>query len=83
MARPRKHTDDAAKAAAYRERLAAATVRVDRAAMTALRAAVDAAAAAGDPVARTVRTGTADGLLRNLALWFEQRAAKASSDAPG
>jgi hypothetical protein len=76
MARPRKHPDDAARAAAYRERLAAATVRVDRAAMTALRAAVDAAAAAGDPIARTVKTGTADGLLRNLVLLFEQRAAR-------
>jgi hypothetical protein len=75
MARPRKHPDDAARAAAYRERLAAQTVRVDRAAMTALRAAVDAAAAAGDPIARSVRTGTADGLLRNLALWFQQRTA--------
>ncbi len=74
MARPRKHGDQAARAAAYRERLAAETVRVDRAAMTALRAAVDAAAATGDELARQVKAGTADALLRNLAHWFEERA---------
>lgn len=74
MARPRKHTDQAAKAAAYRERLAAETVRVSRSAMEALRAAVDAAGAAGDPLARQVKAGTADALLRNLARHFQQRA---------
>jgi hypothetical protein len=74
MARPRKHADQTAKAAAYRERLAAETVRVSRSAMEALRAAVDAAAAAGDPLAQKVRAGTADSLLRNLAHHFQQRA---------
>ena len=73
MARPRKHTDQAAKAAAYRERLAAETVRVSRSAMEALRAAVEAAAAAGDPLARQVKAGTADSVLRNLAHYFQQR----------
>lgn len=73
MARPRKHTDPAAKASVYRERLAAETVRVSRPAMEELRAAVDAAAAAGDPLARQVKTGTADSLLRNLAHHFRQR----------
>ncbi len=75
MARPRKQHDDGARAAAYRERLAAETVRVNRPAMAALRAVVDEAAAAGDPVARQVKAGTADALLRNLTLWFEQRVA--------
>jgi hypothetical protein len=77
MARPAKYTTaeerqaaNAARQAAFRER----TVRVDRAVLAALVGAVEAAAAAGDPVARRVRTGTADGLLRNLAVYFEAQA---------
>ena len=40
--------------------------------MEALVAAVDAAA--GDPVARHVKTGSVDGLVRNLAVYFERLA---------
>jgi hypothetical protein len=71
MGRPRKFATDAARQAACRQRLAAGRVWVDRAALEALVAAVEAAAAAGDPVAIRVRTGTADSLLRNLARHFE------------
>jgi hypothetical protein len=35
--------------------------------------AVDQAAAAGNAIARWVKTGTPDRLLRNLAHWFQAR----------
>lgn len=82
MARPRRYTTDTERRQAhaqsqrtYRRRQAEETVLVDRQAITTLLAAVDAAAAAGDPVARQVRTATADGLLRNLGHHFRLRAA--------
>lgn len=82
MARPRKHQTEeqerqahAAAQARYRRRLVEGTVPVDRAALEELVAAVEEAAAAGDPIARLVRGGTADALVRNLARWFQQRAA--------
>ncbi len=73
MPRPRKHASDATKSAAYRERRESLTKRVDRKAVEQLVAAIDAAAAAGDPVARQVKSGSVDALLRNLALFFERR----------
>jgi hypothetical protein len=76
MPRPRKYTSDATRAAAYRERRESLTKRVDRKALEAPVAAVEAAAAAGDPDAQTIRTGTVDALLRNLARLFETRAGK-------
>jgi hypothetical protein len=48
---------------------------VERAAVAALLQAVEKAAAAGHPVARLVRTGTPDSLLRNLARWFGRQSA--------
>jgi len=75
MQRPRKHPGGADRSAAYRERRESVTKRVDRKAVEALLAAVEsaAAAAAGDPVAKQVKTGTVDGLLRNLAVYFERQ----------
>lgn len=79
MGRPRKHESDAerrqahaASQRAYRRRQAEDTVPVDRRALEELVAAIDGAAQAGDPVARRVRTGGADSLLRNLARHFRQ-----------
>jgi uncharacterized protein (DUF2236 family) len=87
MARPRRYTTDterrqahAQSQRAYRRRQVEETVPVDRAAVAALLTAVDAAAAAGDPVARRVRTATADGLVRNLGHHFRARAT--GLDAP-
>lgn len=57
---------NAERQAALRKRRAT----VDRAALEDLVAAVEAAAAAGFHAAQKVRTGTPDGLLRNLARWF-------------
>jgi len=78
--RPRKYRrpEEAARAHAERERARRArTVAVARAAVAALMAAVEQAAAGrgeAGPVARLVKTGTPDSLLRNLARWFEQGA---------
>jgi hypothetical protein len=44
---------------------------VERAAVAELMQAVDQAAAAGNAVARLVKSGTPDSLLRNLAHWFQ------------
>jgi hypothetical protein len=71
--RPRKHAtpEAAAQAHTQRERARRArTVAVERAAVAALMQAVDEAAATGNAVARLVKTGTPDSLLRNLARWF-------------
>jgi hypothetical protein len=73
MPRRPKPPSEAERAAAYRERRESLTKRVDRKAVEALVAAVDAAAAAGDPAARQVRAASVDGLLKNLARWFESR----------
>ena len=75
--RPRKHPrpEDAAQAHAQRERARRArTMAVERAAVAELMQAVDQAAAAGDAIARLVKSGTPDSLLRNLAHWFQARA---------
>ena len=81
MARPRVYTTDeerrqahADSQRAYRRRQVAEKVLVDRQAIEQLLAAVDAAATAGDPLARRVRTATAESLLRNLARHFRERA---------
>lgn len=79
MPRPRKHADDAARAAAYRERRESLTKRVDRKAIEALVAAVEAAASAGDLDAQKIRTSNVDALLRNLARLFEIRAGRPPS----
>ena len=78
MPRPRKHADDAARAAAYRERRESLTKRVDRRAIESLVAAVEAAAQAGDPEAQAVKTRNVDALVRNLARLFASRSEKAA-----
>jgi hypothetical protein len=47
---------------------------VERAAVAALMQAVEEAAATGNPIARLVKTGTPDSLLRNLTHWFQMHA---------
>ena len=71
--RPRKHagTEEAAAAHAQRERARRARrMTVERAAVERLMEAVEEAAARGNKMARLVKTGTPEGLLRNLAHWF-------------
>ena len=71
--RPRKYSrpEEGAQAHAERERARRRrTLAVERAAVTALLQAVEEAAAAGDAVARSVKSGTPESLLRNLAHWF-------------
>jgi len=71
--RPRKHPrpEDAAQAHAQRERARRArTMVVERATVAALMQAVEQAAAAGNAIAKLVKSGTPDSLLRNLAHWF-------------
>jgi hypothetical protein len=82
MPKPRKDPADAARAAAYRERRESLTKRVDRKVVDELVAAVDAAAAAGDPVARQVRTSTVDALLRNLGQHFRGIAQRSKNAGP-
>jgi hypothetical protein len=47
---------------------------LERSAVEALMQAVEEAAARGDAVARRVKSGTPESLLRNLAHWFRNRA---------
>ncbi len=71
--RPRKYErpEEAAQAHAQRERARRARrLAVERAAVVELLEAVEEAAAAGNAVARLVRSGTPESLLRNLARWF-------------
>jgi hypothetical protein len=77
MPRKREYESDAARAKAYRERREAETVRLDPQLLTDLGAAVEAAARAGDPVAKLVKTGTVESLLLNLCLYFQRAAAAA------
>jgi hypothetical protein len=72
--RPRKHArpEEAAQAHAQRERARRARrIAVERAAVERLIAAVEEAAARGNAVARLVKSGTPESLLRNLAHWFQ------------
>ena len=72
--RPRKYPRpaEAAQAHAQRERARRARLlAVERAAVAELMQAVDQAAAAGNAVARLVKSRTPDSLLRNLAHWFQ------------
>jgi hypothetical protein len=71
--RPRKHAgpEEAAQAHAQRERARRARrMTVERAAVENLMEAVEEAAARGNGMARLVKTGTPESLLRNLAHWF-------------
>jgi hypothetical protein len=72
--RPRKYAspEEAAQAHAQRERTRRRrTLAVERAAMEALLQAVEDAATSGHAIARLIRTGTPDSLLRNLTRWFQ------------
>jgi hypothetical protein len=72
--RPRKYArpEEAAQAHARRERARRLrTIMVERAAVVGLLQAVEEAAAAGHGIARLVKSGTPDSLLRNLAYWFQ------------
>lgn len=79
MGRPKIHVDAAAKHRAYRARLAAETVRVDRSRWAALEGqanrlaeAVARARAVGCPVACEIRGVVAAGtVLDSLSEWFE------------
>jgi hypothetical protein len=71
--RPRKHArpEEAAQAHAQRERARRARrMALERSAVEALIQAVEEAAARGDAMARSVKSGTPESLLRNLAHWF-------------
>ena len=88
MPRPRLYPDAAARQAAYRRRLRQTTVVVNRAPfnmlnhkLETLRAAVSAAAAQGDPVAKQCRAGLPDPVLDKLIAYFEARGADADADA--
>jgi hypothetical protein len=77
--RPRKYPRpaEAAQAHAQRERARRARmIGVERAAVAELLRAVEQAAAAGHTVARRVKSGTPDSLLRNLAHWFQEDAGR-------
>ena len=89
MGRPRKYASEAeqqrahaASQRAYRQRQTAESVPVDRAALGELVAAVETAAAAGDPLARRLSPATPDTLLRNLARVFRERATAAREELP-
>ena len=71
--RPRKHArpEEAAQAHAQRERARRARrMALERSAVEALMQAVEEAAARGDAMARVVKSGAPESLLRNLAHWF-------------
>lgn len=81
MGRPKLYEDMAAKHRAYRARLAAEMVRVNRKAWAALEARTDRVAAAvaaarltGCPVAKQIGGTSRDTVLDELAAWFEARA---------
>jgi hypothetical protein len=83
MGRRKVYASAAEKQRAYRARLSAEMVLVNRrrwAALEALRdrvgAAVNEARWAGCPVAREITGSAADTILESLAAWFERRAAQ-------
>lgn len=82
MGRHKQHATAAARQAAYRQRLRADTVRVERQALARLEArrdrlydAIVHAARQGDPCARHVLHPHQETTLEELCVWFETRAA--------
>lgn len=80
MGRHKQHATAAARQAAYRQRLRAETVRVDRQALTRLEARLDRlydairhAARQGDPCACHVFHAHQETTLEELCVWFETR----------
>ena len=76
MPRSRNFVNDSAQWAAYQERRDEELGVVNRESLEQLHTAVNQAAAAGDPMAGQMKTGTADALLMNLARHFTSRTAE-------
>jgi hypothetical protein len=72
MPRKRVYATAAARAKAYRERQAAESVRLAPQLLVDLLAAIEGAAAAGNPLAQKVKTGTVESLLKNLTRHFTE-----------
>ncbi len=90
MGRPKLYADAAAKNRAYRKRLAAQTVRVDRRRWAALEEqvnqlaeAVAEARRAGSPVARQIVGASSATIIDSLTAWFTKpQAASADPEMP-
>ena len=76
MPRSRNYVNDSAQWAAYQQGRDEQLGVVNRESLEQLHTAVNQAAAAGDPMASQMKTGTADALLMNLARHFTNRAAE-------
>jgi hypothetical protein len=76
MPRSQNYVNDSEQWAAYQRRRDVELGVVNRESLEQLHTAVNQAAAAGDPMAGQMKTGTADALLMNLARHFTNRAAE-------
>jgi len=76
MTRSRNYVDDSEQWATYQRRRDEELGVVNRESLEQLHTAVNQAAAAGDPMAGQMKTGTADALLMNLARHFTSRTAE-------
>lgn len=76
MSRHQNYVNDAEQWAAYQQGRDEQLGVVNRESLEQLQTAVDQAAAAGDPMAGQMKTGTANALLMNLTLHFTNRAAE-------
>jgi len=83
LARPKQYASAAQKQAAYRARLEASTVLVDRSALerlherlNRLQAAIGSAAGAGDPFARRCHAASIETMLDKLAAAFQEAASQ-------
>ena len=76
MPRSQNYVNDSEQWAAYQQRRDVELGVVNRESLEQLHTAVNQAAAAGDPMASQMKTGTADALLMNLARHFTNRAAE-------
>ena len=76
MPRSRNYVNDSAQWAAYQERRDDELGVTNRESLQQLHTAVNQAAAAGDPIAVQMMTGTANALLMNLARHFTNRTAE-------
>jgi len=76
MPRHQNYVNDSEQWAAYQQRRDEQLGVVNRESLDQLQAAVDQAAAAGDPMAGQLKAGTGNALLRNLTLHFTNRTAE-------
>ena len=81
MPRSRNFVNDSAQWAAYQQRRDEELGVVNRESLEQLHTAVNEAAAAGDPMAGQMKTGTANALLMNLARHFTSRTAELKGSA--